>query len=72
MARRKKSDPADEPPRHAALPPGTPVRLLAYDWPFPYSVLPNGNLVINKRLPSPPKPQRTRAQLHEDLGDALM
>jgi len=49
-----------------------PVRLLAHEWPFLYSVLPNGDLVINKRLPTPPKPERTGAQLHEDLGDALM
>jgi len=34
------------------LPVGKPVRLLAHDWPFLYSLLRNGDLVVNKRLPA--------------------
>ena len=48
------------------------MRLLPHDWPFLYSVLPNGDLVINKRLPPPAKPKASLKQLHKDLGDALM
>lgn len=39
------------------LPVGKPVRLLAHDWPFLYSVLNNGDLVVNKRLTAVPKRQ---------------
>lgn len=32
------------------LSPGKPVRLIAHVWPFLYSVLSNGDLVMNRRL----------------------
>jgi hypothetical protein len=47
-----------------------PVRLLAHDWPFLYSVLANGDLVINQRLPSPPLPMQHRKRADMDAGDA--
>jgi hypothetical protein len=37
---------------------GMPTRLLPYDWPFLYSVLANGDLVVNKRLPLADPPRR--------------
>ena len=73
MAPRKKaaapSAPAPEPT--AFRPPGIPVRLLPHDWPFLYSVLANGDLVINQRLSvARPKPGRKRTD--GDGDDALM
>lgn len=52
-ARRQPPAPPAEPADPGPLPlrAGMPVRLLPHDWPFLYSVLPNGDLVINKRLP---------------------
>lgn len=58
MAARKRTvaeaDDIAQPPH---LPSGKPIRLIAQDWPFLYSVLPNGDLVINKRLPVARKPK---------------
>lgn len=73
MATSKKK-PALEPEPSGPLPlrPGMPTRLLPRDWPFLYSVVENGDLVINKRLPlatpSPPK----RKRVDKDAGDAPM
>lgn len=52
------------------LRPGMPTRLLPHAWPFLYSVLPNGDLVVNKRLPPAQPPKRPRRQLLQALGDA--
>jgi len=51
----------------SSIPPpvGRPVRLLAHDWPFLYSVLPNGDLVVNKRLQAAPK----RAVRNVDISE---
>ncbi len=51
MATRKKTPPREQPaaPEMVAEP-GVPVRLLAHDWPFKYSVLANGDLVRNQRI----------------------
>jgi hypothetical protein len=37
---------------------GMPTRLLPYDWPFLYSVLASGDLVVNKRFPLADPPRR--------------
>lgn len=60
--RKKRSKKEAEPPEAVVLPAGKPVRLLVHDWPFLYSVIGNGDLVVNKRLqPSrPAPPQRKR------------
>jgi hypothetical protein len=71
-SRAKKSTPSEEEPGPVALRPGMPVRLLPHDWPFLYSVVANGDLVINKRLPPPQPPKRSRQQILKDAGDALM
>lgn len=42
-----------------------PVRLLPHDWPFLYSVLPNRDLVINKRLPPAPRAAEPRKKASE-------
>ena len=52
------------------LRPAMPVRLLPHDWPFLYSVLPHGDLVMNKRLPPAPAARRSRGQVIEDAGEA--
>jgi hypothetical protein len=74
MASRTKKQPPPDDEQVGPLPlrPGMPVRLLPYDWPFLYSVVPNGDLVINKRLPAPAPPKRSRKQVLKDLGDAPM
>jgi hypothetical protein len=72
MAPRKKQPQADEPVGPTPLRSGMPVRLISFDWPFLYSVLPNGDFVVNKRLPQPEPPRRSRRQAHKDVGDALM
>jgi len=53
---RRKDAHAGEAPQDGLVPlqPVMPIRLLPYDWPFLYSVLANGDLVTNKRLPSAP------------------
>lgn len=66
MPRRKAKRPeatsdAEQPPRHSG-----PVRLLAHDWPFLYSVLSNGDLVMNRRLPKPKAPARRRREESAD------
>jgi len=69
-ARKKAAPPAPEPDPAVFRPPGMPVRLLPHDWPFLYSVLANGDLVMNQRLPVPARPRRKRAD--GDADDALM
>ena len=49
-----------------------PTRLLPHDWPFLYSVVDNGDLVINKRLPLAPRPASKRKRVEKDADDALM
>jgi hypothetical protein len=70
MAKRRPKDTsadADAQP----LAPGMPVRLLPHDWPFLYSVLPNGDLVMNRRLNVPVRrPAKRRAEV--DAEDALV
>lgn len=60
--RKKKSTPEEAPAGPAALRPGMPTRLLPHDWPFLYSVVDNGDLVINKRLPLAPASIQTKAR----------
>lgn len=55
----------EQPPRHAG-----PMRLLPYDWPFLYSVMENGDLVMNKRLPKPKPSVRRRREESEDEDEA--
>lgn len=72
MASRKKAPPPVEEPGPVVLRPGMPVRLLPHDWPFLYSVLANGHLVINQRLPLAPRPKPVRKRIDKDADDALM
>lgn len=69
---RKPPPPAAAVPAPAAPQPGLPVRLLPHDWPFLYSVLANGDVVINKRLPAAAPTARSRKRVDTDAGDALM
>jgi hypothetical protein len=68
MASRREPPPPPEAvePGPMTLRPGMPVRLLVHDWPFLYSVLPNGDLVINKRLPPSRSAARSRAAAEPD------
>jgi hypothetical protein len=70
-SRRKVAAPVDE-PGPVVLRPGMPVRLLPHDWPFLYSVLANGHLVINQRLPLLQGAQQSRRRVDEGADDALM
>jgi hypothetical protein len=72
MAPRKKQPQAEEAIGATPLRAGMPVRLTLFDWPFLYSVLSNGDFVINKRLPQPAPPRRSRKHAREDAGDALI
>lgn len=55
MATRKKAAPPPDEEGPHLLRAGMPTRLLPFDWPFLYSVLPNRDLVLNKRLPPSPR-----------------
>ena len=70
--RKKKSTPEEAPTGPVALRPGMPTTLLPHDWPFLYSVVDNGDLVINKRLPLAPRPAPKRKRVEKDADDALM
>lgn len=68
-----KSSAKDTPAEAEAQPlaQGMPVRLLPHDWPFLYSVLPNGDLVMNRRLKAPARrPVKRREDV--DAEDALV
>ena len=69
--RKRKSEPEPEAPGPVALRPGMPTRLLPHDWPFLYSVIDNGDLVINKRLQLS-KPKATNRPRIKKSDDALM
>jgi len=71
MAPRKKVQPSPVAPELPVPPPGMPVRVLPFDWPFLYTVLANGDLVLNQRLPVKPKPV-ARKRTASDADDALM
>jgi hypothetical protein len=68
-SRDKPATPVGE-PGPVVLRPGMPVRLLPHDWPFLYSVLTNGHLVINQRLPSPQAARKSRRRVDEGANDA--
>lgn len=72
MASRSRKPPpaAAEPPSPAALNPGLPVRLLPHDWPFLYSVLANGDVVLNKRLVLSQPAARSRKRADADGDEA--
>jgi len=69
MTTRKKTSTSAGDTEPVTARPGMPVRLLAHDWPFLHSVLPNGDLVINQRLPSPPRPKQNRKRVDADASD---
>ena len=69
VPRKKPTAPVAERAQAPAPRPGLPVRLLPHDWPFLYSVLANGDLVLNQRLPRA-RVARQRAAQEDD--DALM
>jgi len=72
MAARKKAvAPPPREPEPVVPRPGMPVRLLPHDWPFLYSVLANGDLVMNQRLPMS-RPKANRKRTDGDGDDALM
>jgi len=72
MASRKKAAPPPREPEPAAPRSGMPVRLLPHDWPFLYSVLANGDLVMNQRLAVPARAKPARKRADTDADDALM
>lgn len=73
MATRKKNPPPEpDSSGPVVLRPGMPTRLLAHDWPFLYSVVDNGDLVINKRLPLVKTAAAKRARIDKGADDALM
>jgi hypothetical protein len=71
-SRSRKPRAAVEPAAPVVPNPGLPVRLLAHDWPFLYSVLANGDVVVNKRLAAARPTQPSRQRDDADAGDALM
>ncbi len=71
MASRERKPRAEaEPPAAVAPNPGWPVRLLPHDWPFLYSVLANGDVVVNKRLAVAAPATRSRKRSDTETGDA--
>lgn len=73
MASRTRKPRADVDPPVPVVPGlGLPVRLLPHDWPFLYSVLANGDVVVNKRLAQAPTTARSRKRIDADTDDALM
>lgn len=66
MAPRKKAPPAAPEPEPVVPRPGMPVRLMPHDWPFLYSVLANGDLVMNQRLPVPARHRRKSTSSEDD------
>ncbi|MDR7269539.1 hypothetical protein J2X20_002168 [Pelomonas saccharophila] len=73
MASRIRKPRADVDPPAPVVPGlGLPVRLLPHDWPFLYSVLANGDVVVNKRLALAQPAKAGRKRVDTDAGDALM
>lgn len=73
MASRSRKPRADVEPVALATPgQGLPVRLLPHDWPFLYSVLANGDMVVNKRLVAARPAKAGRKHVDTDTGDALV
>lgn len=69
--RKKRPKPEEVSTGPVALRPGMPTRLLPHDWPFLYSVVENGDLVINKRLPLVPRPALKRKRVDEGADDVM-